>query len=64
MSPRTCLLTMKSLLSLSVMVPSKSVKNMNFGFLNGQFMAFSSDADTMAAMDEIGSVGTCKSRRG
>lgn len=39
---------MKSLLSLSVIVPSKSVKNMYFGFLNGQFMALSSDAEAIA----------------
>ena len=36
---------MKSLLSLSVIVPSKSVKKMYLGFLKGQFIALSSDAD-------------------
>ena len=36
---------MKSLLSLSVIVPSKSVKKMYLGFLNGQFMALSSDVE-------------------
>ena len=39
--------TMKSLLSLSVIVPSKSVKKMYFGFLNGQFIALSSDAEAI-----------------
>lgn len=37
--------TMKSLLSFSVIVPSKSVKKMYLGFLKGQFIALSSDAD-------------------
>lgn len=39
---------MKSLLSLSVIVPSKSVKKINFGFLKGQFMAFNSDVCDIA----------------
>jgi len=36
---------MKSLLSCKVIVPSKSVKKMNFGFLNGLFIAGRSDTE-------------------
>jgi hypothetical protein len=36
---------MKSLLSLRVIVPSKSVKKMNLGFAKGQFMAFNSEVE-------------------
>ncbi len=36
---------MKSLLSLSVIVPSKSVKKMNLGSLKGRFMAMSGSVE-------------------
>ena len=39
--------TIKSLLSFNVIVPSKSVKKIYFGFLKGQFIAFNSDVEAM-----------------
>ena len=44
---------MKSLLSLSVMVPSKSVKKINFGSLNGKFIALRLEAAAMMKAKEV-----------